>query len=186
MSGFVKLFRGRSLTKSLDNLASEIDAAQFEERSLLQRYDEVQNRQPPDTQGLDVPTKRLINFMILAFAQQLFLHFYEDEVAALAKDAGDKSVGAINYGGKDSCDAILKLVRNRLETLESATDFADVLQQRAKLIAKNAKFRGDDDAVPVASTVDTVFDIRSSGKVKTMDGNLLGENYWNLAGIVSR
>ena len=186
MGGFMKLFRGRSLTASLDNLAGEIDAAQFEERSLLQRYDEVQNRQPPDTQGLDIPTKRLINFMILAFAQQLFLHFREDEVAVLAKEAGDKSVGAINYGSKESSDAILKLVRERLETLDKAADFADVLQQRAKLIAKGARFRGDDDAVPISRTVETVFDISADGKVKTMDGNLLGENYWNLTNIVSR
>ena len=186
MSGFMKLFRGRSLTASLDSLASEIDAAQFEERSLLQRYDEVQNRQPPDTQGLDIATKRMINFMILAFAQQLFLHFHDDELARLAKEAGDKSVGAINYGGKESCDAILKLIRKRLDTLDKATDFADVLQQRAKLIAKGAQFRNESDAVPVSRTVDTVFDIRADGKVATLDGNLLGENYWNLAAIVSR
>lgn len=186
MGGLMKLFRGRSLTALLDRLASEIDAAQYEERSLLQRFDEVQNRQPPDTQGLDITTKRLINFMILAFAQQLFLHFREDEVAQLAKDAGDKSVGAINYGGKASCDAILKLVAERLDSLDKAADFADVLQQRAKLIAKSAKFRSDDDAVPISRTVETVFDIRTDGKVRTLDGNLLGENYWNLAGIVSR
>ena len=186
MGGFMKLFRGRSLTASLDKLASEIDAAQFEERALLERYDDVQNRQPPDTQGLDIPTKRLINFMILAFAQQLYLHFHDDELAKLAKDAGDKSVGAINYGGKDSCDAILKLIKTRLDTFEQASDFADTLQQRAKLIAKGAKFRSDDDAVPISRTVETVFDIRADGQVKTLDGNLLGENYWNLAGIVSR
>lgn len=186
MGGFMKLFRGRSLTASLDALASEIDAGQIEERSLLQRYDEVQNRQPPDTQGLDIPTKRLINFMILAFAQQLFLHFHDDEIAELAKEAGDKSVGAINYGGKESSDAILKLVRKRLDTLDKSSDFADVLQQRAKLIAKNAQFRSDDDAVPVSRSVATVFDISASGDVKSLDGNLLGENYWNLSTIVSR
>lgn len=186
MSGFVKLFRGRSLTRSLDNLASEIEAAQIEERSLLHRYDEVQNRQPPDTEGLDIPTKRLINFMILAFAQQLFLHFHDDDLAQLAKEAGDKSVGAINYGGKESCDEILRLIRKRLDSLENAADFADTLKERAKLIAKGARFRGDDDAVPISRTVATVFDITTDGTVKTMDGNLLGENYWNLAGIVSR
>ena len=186
MSGFVKLFRGRSVTRMLDSLASEIDAAQYTERALLERYDEVQNRQPPDTQGLDIPIKRMINCMILAFAQQLFLHFHEDELAQLAKDAGDKSVGAVNYGGKSSSDAILRLVQKRLNSFEQSADFADILQQRAKLIAKQAQFRSDDDAVPVSRSVDTVFDIRPSGKVKTLDGNLLGENYWNLTGIVSR
>ena len=186
MNGFMKLFRGRSLTASLDRLASEIEAAQFEEQSLLQRYDEVQNRQPPDTQGLDIATKRMINFMILAFAQQLYLHFFDDDLAQLAKEAGDKSVGAINYGGKESCDEVLKLIKGRLDKLDQASDFADILQQRAKLIAKSAQFRGDDDAVPASRTVSTVYDIRPDGKVKSLDGNLLGENYWNLTNIVSR
>ena len=69
---------------------------------------------------------------------------------------------------------------------EQSADFADILQQRAKLIANQARFRSEDDAVPTSSSVATVFDIRPDGKVKTLDGNLLGENYWNLAGIVSR
>ena len=63
---------------------------------------------------------------------------------------------------------------------------ADILQQRAKLIAKQAQFRSDDDAVPISRSVATVFEIRPNGKVSKHDGNLLGENYWNLAGIVSR
>ena len=186
MSGLMKLFRGRSLTASLDKLASEIDAAQAEERSLMYRYDEVQNRQPPDTQGLDIPTKRLINFMILAFAQQLYLHFREDDIAQLAKDAGDKSIGATNYGGKESSDEILGHIKERVDSLEKASDFAEILQQRAKLIATHARFRSDDDAVPISRSVATVFDICPNGDVKTDDGNLLGENFWNLAGIVSR
>ena len=186
MSGFMKLFRGRSLTASLDNLAQEIDAAQFEENSLLQRYDEVQNRTPPDTQGLDIPTKRLINFMILAFAQQLYLHFQDDDIAMLAKEAGDKSVGAINYGAKEHSDLIIKRVKKRADSMDSAADYADILQERAKLIATKAQFRSDDDAVPISRSVATVFEIKPNGKVRTHDGNLLGENYWNLAGIVSR
>ena len=168
MGAFMKLFRGRRLTAALDNLAQEIEAAQFEETSLLRQYDEIQNRLPPDTQGLDIPTKRLINFMILAFAQQLFLHFRKDDLAQMAKEASDKSPGAINYGGKDETDVILARVRKSVESLDNASDFADLLQQRAKLIAKHAKFRGDDDAVPMSRTVATVFDIKKSGDVRTI------------------
>ena len=186
MSGLVKVFRRRSLSASLERLESDIEANQIEERALLERLDEVQRREPPDTQGLDISTKRLINFMILAFAQQIYLHFREDEIAIMAKEAGDKSVGAINYGGKETCDVILARARKRLETFENASDFADVMQRRAKLIAEGAKFRGNEDAVPVGHSVATVFEIRESGDVRTSDGNLLGENFWNLANILSR
>lgn len=186
MSGLMKMFRHRSLTTLLDKIATDIEAGQLEEKLLLERYDEVQNRQPPDTQGLDVATKRLINYMIIAYAQQLYLHFYEDDVATMAKEAGTKSVGAINYGGKESADTILALIKKRVESFENASDIADILQRRAKLIAEQARFREDEDAVPVTDSITTVFDIKPDGKVKTGNCDLLGENYWNLSKVLSR
>lgn len=185
MGGIMKLFRRRSLTASLDKLAQSIDAAQHEEQALLLQYDDIQNREPPNTQGLSIPTKRLINFMILAFAQQLYLHFRKDGLAGMAKEACEKSVGAINYGSKRDCDAIITRIRKRCESFEKATAFADILQQRAKLIAEKAKFRDDDDTVPVSNTVSTVFSIGNGG-VSTSDANLLGENYWDVTNILSR
>ena len=186
MSGFLRFFRRRSVTAILDNLAATIESAQRAEEELLLRYDEIQNRIPPDTEGLGIPTKRMINFMILAFAQQLYLHFCADDLAAMAKEAAEKSVGAINYGGKVECDVIVSRVIKRANSFDNATEFADILQQRAKLIAEKAVFRNDDDAVPVSGTVSTVFGISDKGVIKTTDANLLGENYWNLAAILSR
>jgi len=186
MSGFLRFFRRRSATAILDNLAVTIESTQRAEEELLLRYDEVQNRIPPDTEGLDIPTKRMINSMILAFAQQLYLHFCADELAKMAKEAAEKSVGAINYGGKEECDVIVARVNKRSNTFDKATEFADILQQRAKLITEKAVFRNDEDAVPVSATVATVFGISDKGVIKTTDANLLGENYWNLAAILSR
>ena len=186
MNGIVKVLRGRSAAASLDDLEKTIEEAQQKEESLLLQYDEVQNRIPPDAEGLDISTKRLINFMIVAFAQQLYLHFSTDGLAGLAKEAGDKSIGAINYGGKKVCDDIVSRVRKYIESFDKTTDFADILQQRAKLIAEKALFSSDDDAVPVSGTVATVFEINKKGVIKTRDANLLGENYWNLSNIVSR
>lgn len=186
MSGFMRLFRKRSVTARLDDLAASIDTGQQMEERLMVQYDELQHRMPPDTQGLDIPTKRMINFMILSFAQQLYLHFSSNGLAGMAKEAGDKSVGAINYGGKKECDRIIERVRKRVNSFDKATDFADILKQRAKLLAEHAVFRGNDDAVPTSGSVATVYEITSKGVIKERDANLLGENYWNLSDIVSR
>jgi chromosome segregation ATPase len=186
MNGFVKFFRRRSLTATLDGIAAEIEATQAEEAQLLQRCEEVKNRQPPDTQGLDIPTKRIINFMIIAFAQQLYLHFREDELVTMAKEAGEKSVGAINYGAKKDCDALIARLHKRADNFDSAASFADALQKRAKLISENASFASHDDAVPVAHSVATAFEISESGSVRKSDANLLGDDYWNLSNILSR
>ena len=185
MSGLVKLFRGRSVMASLDEIAASIVSAQEEEERLLLRYDEVMNAKPPDTQGLDIATKRLINFMIISFAQHLYLHFSEDNIANMAKEAADRSVGAIRYGDKKDCDALIARINQRLEKFDGLSDFADILQQRARLIGENARFRSGDDAVPAAKSASTLFAISRVGKVTEQEVNLLGEDYWGISDLLS-
>lgn len=186
MSGIMKFFRGRSIAATQEHLALEIEVAQHDEEQLMLQYDEVQERQPPDSIGLDLGTKRLINFTILAFAQQLYLHFSDDELASLAKDSGQKSVGAINFGNKKECDGLIARIQQWAENFENATGFAEVLQQRAKLIGEKAEFYSEDDAVPLPATVATVYAISAGGVTSETSADLLGENYWNLSSILTR
>lgn len=148
--------------------------------------DSVRNLATPDHKGLDDATKRSINFMILAFTQQLYLHFEDDNLAAMAKEAAEKSVGAINYGTKYECDEIIERIEKRWDSMESVLDFADVLQTRARLIAERAKFRSDTEVVPAPGSVATVFSIDANGVVKEKDANLLGDNYFGVAKVLSR
>ncbi|MBT8101743.1 MAG: gp58-like family protein [Gammaproteobacteria bacterium] len=186
MNGFVKLFRGRSLAAQIDDLTSEIETARCEEQELLRDLEAIDKLAAPDHKGLDISAKRSVNFMILSFAQHLYLQFEEDNLVELAKEASEKSVGAINYGAKPECDILLKRLEKRKKEAEEDHDFADVLQKRAKLIAKHAEFRHDDDAVPVPSTVATIFAIDGSGVVHQQEANLLGNNYFGIAKVLSR
>lgn len=186
MSGLARFFRRRTVTATLDSLAEQIEAARKGEAELLASIDEVNSRTPPENQGLDVASKRSINLMILAFAQQLYLHFADDRLSALAKEASDKSVGAINYGSREECEALLQRVRKRREAMEQSSDFAAVLQKRARMIGERAQFRNDTDAVPIAGSVSTVFSIDQNGLVRESETNLLGENYWGISKVLSR
>lgn len=186
MNGVAKLFGSNNQEAEIADIAARIEVSQEEERELLNTLDGVHNLVPPDYEGLDDKTKRSINFMILAFLQQLYLHFEEDNLAAMAKEANEKSVGAINYGTKYECDEIIERIEKRWDSMESVTDFADVMQKRAILIAEHAIFRNDNDAVPVPGSVATVFAIDANGVVKEKDANLLGNNYFGIAKILSR
>ena len=124
--------------------------------------------------------------MILAFAQGLFLQFGDRNLAALVKEAGDKSVGAINYGSKRDCDLLLERIAAHIDAMEKASDYADVLKRRSELIAEHAIFKGDEDAVPIAGTVATVFAINGNGVVTKSDANLVGDNYWGIDSVLSR
>ncbi|MEX2123084.1 MAG: hypothetical protein WD795_04260 [Woeseia sp.] len=186
MSGFLKIFRRRSVTATLDNLATQIESAHQQERALLQKLEDIKNRRPPENQGLDVGSKRSINFMIISFAQQLLLLFADDTLAAMAKESSEKSVGAINYGNRNECELLLVRIRKRAESIVQSADVASILQQRAKMLAELAVFRNDGDAVPVSGSVSTVFDIDANGSVRKAEVDLLGENYWGIAKILSR
>ena len=186
MNAFMKLFRGRSVARGIDETEAQIETAQRVEHELLEELDAVNHLSPPAHQGLNTETKRTINFMILAFAQHLYLHFEEYDLVHLAKEASEKSVGAINYGGKKDCDVILERLEKKKSGEEGASDLAETLQKRAKLIAEIARFRHDDDAVPVPGTVTTVFAINANGVVERQDGNILGNNYFGIAKVLSR
>ena len=186
MGGFSRFFRRRSITKTLDGIAGRMGESQLRESELLAALEEIISRAAPDTEGLDIASKRSINFMILSFAQQMYLQYQEDGLAGMAKESGDKSAGAIKYGTKADCDLILEAVRQRGDSMDNVSDYADVLQQRAKLIAEKALFKLDNDAVPVAGSVSTVYSFDQNGVVREKDANLIGENYWELANIFSR
>lgn len=186
MGGVAKMLRGRSQASQVENIESAVTAAQSKEQDLLLELERVEALDPPAHQGLDIAAKRSINLMILAFVQQLYLDFAEDNLADLAKESSERSVGAVNYGTRYECDQLLDTLLSRKEEVERADDCADLLKKRAKMIAEYATFRHDDDAVPVPGSVATVFDIDRNGVVHKSDVNILGENYFGVAKVLSR
>lgn len=186
MNGFVRFFRKRSVTKSLDSIAENIAIAQQNESALLQELEEIQTRESPDTQGLNLAEKRSINMMILSFTQQMYLQFADENLAGLVKESGDKSVGAIRYGTRDECDLLLKAVAGKAGAMERITDSLDILKHRARLISEKALFKNEDDAAPIPGTVVTLFMIDQNGLIREKDVDLLGENFWSVSEVLCR
>jgi hypothetical protein len=102
------------------------------------------------------------------------------------KESNDESVGSINYGNKRNGDLLLERIIAHVDALENASDCAELLKRRAELIAEHPVFRDDEDAVPIAGTFATLLAINGNGVVTTSDANLLGDNYWGLANVLSR
>lgn len=186
MSGFSKILKGRTASSELVELGERLDAVRKDEQALLETLESIEQAEHPDPPGLSIPEKRSINFMIIAFAQHLFLQFKDRNLVAMVKESSEKSIGAINYGNKPDCDQLLERVVAQVLSMEKASDYADVLKRRADLIAEHAVFQKDDDAVPVAGTVATVFAINANGVVTKSDANLVGDNYWGIANVLGR
>ena len=181
-----KIFKRRSVSDRISELSAQLDAARNDEQDILQQIASIEQAEPPDPPGLSVTEKRSINFMIIAFAQHLYLQFNDHALVALVKESRDKSVGAINYGSKRDCDVLLDRIATHIESMENASDYVDVLKRRAELIAEHAVFDDDAEAVPIAGTVATAFAINGNGVVTKSDANLVGDNYWGIANVLSR
>ena len=186
MGGLSRVMKGKAQSLEIENIEKAISEARAREAELMRDMEAIESAEPPPNPGLDIAAKRSINFMILSYAQQLFLQYSEDDIVGLAKEAAEKSVGAVNYGDKADCDEILERLASRREEAGRAESNGEGLQKRARLIAEHATFRRDDDPVPVPATVATVFDINANGVVSKIDANLLGENYFGLAKVLSR
>ncbi|MCH5376309.1 MAG: hypothetical protein JJ992_20250 [Planctomycetes bacterium] len=186
MNGLSKLMHGKAQASCIESIEATLSAARSRENELLGELNEIESREPPPHEGLDIAAKRSINFMILSFVQQLYLDYYEDSLATMAKEASDKSVGAVNYGSKLDCDEILERLTARREEVERHEPATATLQERARQIARHAQFRSDDEAVPTSASVATVFDIMGNGAISRIDANLLGENYFKVTGVLSR
>jgi len=186
MSAMVRLFRGRSAMNTVDASARELEVAMHEQQLLLESVEEIMSRKPPDHQGLDLSAKRSINLMIIAFAQQLYVQFDEDGIAAQVKESTEKSVGAINYGTRYECGQLLDRIRKSMEKVENATEFADVLKRRALLLGEKARFPDKQEAVPAAGSVSTLYKIDAKGLVRESEVNIVGQNYWGINKIFSR
>lgn len=186
MSGIARIFRGRSVMKLIDSLASQLEIAVQEEHQLHDSIEEIMNRKPPEHQGLDIPAKRSINLMILAYAQQLYAHFDEDGIVGLVKESTEKSVGAVKYGTQHECEQLLLRIHKSADRLEKATEYADILKQRAVKLGEKARFPSDKDAVPLAGTISILYKIDANGLVRESEVNIAGENYWGISKIFSR
>lgn len=186
MGGFMRFFRGRSMKKLLDQIADDIASAQQQEAILQTELTAVRYREAPDTQGLDVGSKRSINLMILSYAQELYLHFEDDDLASLAKESGERSVGAVRYGSKADCDFLLKKITERSNCMARANTVADLLKQRAVLLAEGATYRDDEEAVPASESVNTLYHFSKQGTAQRKAVDIIGENYWDIAKVFSR
>lgn len=186
LSGLISFFKRRSLAANIGKWTDQIQIEEVEEAALKARLEEVDSRTPPDTTGLDIRAKRSINFIILAYTQHLYVQFADGALVGLIKEASEKSVGSVNYGSEKECAQLSLRVRECIDAVDGETDFADVLQKRARLISEKAQFYKDDDAVPVPGTVATLFKIDASGIVQESDVNFLDDNYWRIVTTLSR
>ncbi len=181
-------FGGPNRKIEIDALQAAIAAANQQLEGLQKRRAMLAAETSPGPEDLSVPAKRKINLAVIALAQELLLHFSRDGIAELAREAAERQLRDISYGGRSHCWKLSKRASEHMQTLEARGDLRDCIRRRAAYLAREVSYRLDTDAVPNSGcctlmplTIDNSGEPRGDG-VNTV--NVLVEDYWDLCAVL--
>lgn len=186
LRGFWNYFRRRSAAEQADAARATLEGLQGQIERLRAERREKELEPVPSLVGISIEGRRNINLAIIAMAQQLLVHFAEDNVAGLAREAAVRGVADVTYGGVTECQALgqaIARVSGRLDTMDKLNA---LVRRRAELLRMTAQYRRDNDTVPVAgSFVSVPVAIRDSGTPAPADDriipvNVLADEYWDI------
>jgi len=183
--GFWARFRRRRITELLEQRRLELETSRRRLAELQDRRAAVSAEPWPEFSGLDNTTKREINLMIIAAAQELYLHFSTDELARKARDANVNTVQDMRYGSEEDCKVLIGKIRESVARLGPAQPKTADIEARAKALSREVQFRGPRETVPMASSVsriDLPVHDKERGAVRRipLEVNVLAEEYWDI------
>jgi hypothetical protein len=173
-------------------LTAEINVYREERRSIRMRIgkltEDIQMRssqEAPEFAGLDVTAKRSINLTVIAYAQELFLHFADRKLAKHLREASIRQFIDVSYGSKRDCRALSKYTEDRMKLLAADSKLQSRVQIRVQRLPAEVHYRQDTDTVPVASTLNSIALLKPDGRQRgEVVINILGEEYWDVFSVL--
>jgi hypothetical protein len=113
---------------------------------------------PPEFAGLSVEARRAINLATVAYAQIMCDRLAPTQLLEPARvAAGRREPPRDDYGDRQRCDAMMAEIARSRGLLEQRANLSAEIKQLSDRFHELAKYRKDDDTVPVADSLsDTV------------------------------
>jgi len=200
LSADIKALRARRSGKSgvwnvirRRRLTLEIKARRLENRQVQQRIRELNadiqaesNAEPPQFPGLSVASRRMINLRIIAAAQELCLHYADDEVANLAREASARKLTEVRYGSRRDCRELGAKVEAFNQGLESDNTLIKRVRTRAASLEKGCNYRNETDTVPIAESLGGIHRLDGEGQKigQASKVNVLVDEYWDIFSVL--
>lgn len=185
-NAIVKFFIGRSLRRQQSEFETELEALRRQREELEDLADKIAHEPPPNHPGMSLENRRIVNTAIIAFAQLLVLHFFDHELAGLAKACRDKPVSDMKFGDRRDCDRLVDRIRERIDELNGNEGIAAQVQKRAQALAGHLSYRKESDAVPNFDAV--AFISPDQGQTPgrrasdaPVETNVLASDYWDIS-----
>lgn len=183
--GFWKFFRRRALTAEINQMRNERRAITMRLGELTEEIQSCSNAHPPQFAGLDTATKRSVNLLVIAYAQELYLHFAGRGLAAKAREAAIMQVTDVQFGDRRACREISRHVESRVALLQKDLSLDSRARQRAIYLTECAIFNRVNDSLPSAASLSSIPLLTADGKLcGQVDVNVLADEYWDLPAAV--
>lgn len=183
--GLLRSLKRRRVTAELNLLREERRDLNVQLEAIAERK-RMQVAQPlEEFSGLDVTSKRKINLIVIAYAQELVLFFQESDLAKLAREAKLNPVNDIKYGSSRDSRALRRRAAERLQQITTDDELKQRVDARGRYLAGQVQYRNDADVVPMAGMLAQVEVLGQQGEVLSEFGlNVLAEEYWDLPAVL--
>ena len=184
--GIWNYFLRRRLTTEIRGLRLEKKLVGARLRDL---QDEIRSRleqEAPPFAGVSVEARRLINLRIIAYAQELCLHFSTDDLANLARESAARRLAEVRYGNRRDCRTLSHAAEAAAQALESDSACLDRVRLRARYLQRHCEYRGETDTVPTAASLGGIVKLDDQGRKtgQSSSVNVLVDEYWEIFSVL--
>jgi hypothetical protein len=190
LRGFWNYFRRRRLHDQAEAIRASIEGVQGQAERLERTRHEREGEPGPAFKGLSIDGKRNINLAVIAMAQHLLVHYAENEVALLAREAAVRSLTDVSYGDAADCRSLTQAIDSVTRQLEPPEQLNARVRRRSEYLRQVASYRRDHDTVPVVGSVAGIpLSISETGEPRPIDDavlaiNVLADEYWDIYAVL--
>jgi hypothetical protein len=186
--GFWNFFKRRSIAAQVEVAAISHNAARTQLKDCLEQMRAREEMPPPEFEGLSIEGRRTINLVLIATAQELYLHFSKRNISGLAREASVRQVTDVNYGDITACREMNIHIEKCLRRLPSGQDLVINARQRVTYLEKCEGYRLETDTVPVAgSFAEIPLEVGDGGDIRGQQSvsiNVLADEYWEVYSVL--
>jgi hypothetical protein len=190
LRGFWNYYRRRRVYDQVEAIRASIEGLQSQAERLERNRHEREGEPGPAFSGLSIDGKRNINLALIAMAQHLLVHFAENEVALLAREAAMRTLADVSYGDAGKCRVLTEAIESVMRKLEPAEQMGVRVRRRSEYLRQIASYRRDHDTVPaVGSVAGVALAISETGEPRPVGDqvipvNVLADEYWDIYAVM--
>jgi hypothetical protein len=188
LRGFWNYLKRRSLAPRIEHAETLRSVAAADLKECLEQVKAKEDMSLSEFGDLSLEGRRSINLMLIAVAQELYLHFSEHNVSALTREASVREVADVNYGDINACRTLNIHIEKCMRSLPNGQELVVNAHQRTRFLEKNGDYRLETDTLPPAgSFAEIPVEIGEGGDMqgqKTVSINVLADEYWDVCSVL--